>query len=148
MPDSVSEQYTTEMLLARLVSKHKIEKSSLTSSRTLEWATSCLAAWLNTGGSTTSPEVRLLLQLIEEEVRWLKRRNDDHQQRIKNPTEVAKKLTIKARPPAQLPPVTYKMLMRTGFQYSQQDQTWSAWDDAATRVVADVMADQGQLFGG
>ena len=147
MPDSVSEQYTTEMLLARLVSKHKIEKSSLTSSRTLEWATSCLAAWLNTGGSTTSPEVRLLLQLIEEEVRWLKRQNDDHQQRKATPTEAAKRLTIKARPPAQLPPATIKMLMRTGFQYNQQDQTWSAWDDVATRVVADVMADQGQLFG-
>ena len=92
-------------------------------------------------------EVRLLLQLIEEEVRWLKRQNDDHQQRKENPTEAAKRLTIKARPPAQLPPATIKMLMRTGFQYSQQDQTWSAWDDVATRVVADVMADQGQLFG-
>jgi hypothetical protein len=148
MPDSVSEQYTTEMLLARLLTKHKIEKRSTTSSRTLEWATSCLAAWLNTGGSTTSPEVRLLLQVIEEEVRWLKRQNDDHQQRIKNPTEVAKKLAIKARPPAQLPPATYKMLTRTGFQYRKKDQTWTAWDDDATRAVVDVMTEQGHLFGG
>ena len=147
MPNNESAQLTKERVLTRLYETYKIERSQRTSSRTLEWATSALTHYLSTGGSTTSPEVRLLLQLIEEEVRWLKRQNDDHQQRKENPTEAAKRLTIKAKPPAQLPPATIKMLMRTGFQYSQQDQTWSAWDDVATRVVADVMADQGQLFG-
>ena len=146
MPDSVSEQYTTEMLLARLVSKHKIEKSSLTSSRTLEWATSCLAAWLNTGGSTTSPEVQVLIEVMEQEIRWLKRRNDEADRRAANPLRVSKRLTLQAAPPAQLPPALYKAMKRVGFSYDVSTATWSAWESDEAQVIYDSLVEQGRLW--
>ena len=64
----------------------KIEKGrSEPSSRTLEWATSALTHWLSTGGLTTSPETQVLIEVMEEEIRWLKRRNDEADRRAANP---------------------------------------------------------------
>ena len=74
MPNNESAQLQKEKVLTRLYEHHKIEKSQRTSSRTLEWATSALTHWLSTGGSTTSPETQVLIEVMEEEIRWLKRR--------------------------------------------------------------------------
>ena len=74
-----------EKVLTRLYETYKIERSQRTSSRTLEWATSALTHWLSTGGSTTSPETQVLIEVMEEEIRWLKRRNDEADRRAANP---------------------------------------------------------------
>jgi len=146
MPDYVAAPCSAETLLANLFSKHNVKNSTTTSSRTLEWATSCLAAWLSTGGSTTSPEVRVLLEVMEEEVRWLKRRNDEQERRQRHPVVQAKRLTIRARAPSQMPEATFKMLRRVGFRYDPEERTWSAWDDETTRAAAEALAEQGRLW--
>ena len=104
MPNNESAQLQKERVLTRLYETYKIERSQRTSSRTLERATSALTHWLSTGGSTTSPEVQVLIEVMEEEVRWLKRRNDEADRRAANPLRVSKRLTLQAAPPAQLPP--------------------------------------------
>ena len=146
MPDNASAHIGTEMLLAKLLNRYKLTVSGTTSSHTLAWATQCLAAWLSTGGSTTSPEGRVLLRVMEEEVRHLKRRNDEQDRRQRQPIVWAKKLTVRARAPAQMPEATFKMLRRVGFRYDSEEGTWSAWDDATTRAAAEGLAEQGQLW--
>ena len=146
MPDYVAAPCSAETLLANLFSKHNVKNSTTTSSRTLEWATSCLAAWLSTGGSTTSPEVRVLLEVMEEEVRWLKRRNDEADRRAANPLRVSKRLTVQAAPPAQLPTALYKAMKRVGFSYDTSTQTWSAWDSEEAQVIFDSLQEQGRLW--
>ena len=146
MPDNESAQLQKEKVLTRLYEHHKIEKSQRTSSRTLECATSALDYWLRTGGSTTSPEVRVLLEVMEEEVRWLKRRNDEQERRQRHPVGPAKRLTIRARAPSQMPEATFKMLRRVGCRYDPEERTWSAWDDETTRAAAEAVAEQGRLW--
>tara|TARA_R110002012_G_scaffold132089_3_gene285012 strand:- start:1235 stop:1675 length:441 start_codon:yes stop_codon:yes gene_type:complete len=146
MPDNESAQLQKEKVLSRLFEHHKIEKSKRTSSRTLEWATSALDYWLRTDGSITSPEVQVLIEVIEEEVRWLKRRNDEADRRAANPLRVSKRLTIQTAPPAQLPKALYKAMKRVGFTYDTSTQTWSAWDSEEAQVIMDSLQEQGQLW--
>jgi hypothetical protein len=146
MPDNDSKQYEREMTLARLLTANEMLSAKETSSQTLAWATQCLAALLDTGLSTTSMEVSVLCEVIEEEVRWLKRQNDQSDQRRNNPIEVATVHTIKAPPPSQLPEVTYKILRRAGFKYSASQRTWSTWKSEESVAAAAAVAEQGQLF--
>ena len=146
MPDNASAHIVTEMLLAKLLNRYKMTVSGTTSSHTLAWATQCLAAWLNTGGSTTSPEARVLLRVMEEEVRHLKRRNDAEDHRRLRPIVWAKKLTLRAKAPSQMTEAMRKMLRRVGFCYDAEEGTWSAWEDETTRAAAEALAEQGQLW--
>jgi hypothetical protein len=146
MPSDESAQLQKERVLTRLYEHHKIEKSQRTSSRTLEWATSALDYWLHTGGSTTSPEVQVLIEVLEEEIRWLKRRNDQDDHRKAHPLRVSKRLTVQAAPPAQLPPALYKAMKRVGFSYDASTRTWSAWDSEEAQVIYDSLQEQGRLW--
>ena len=134
------------MTLAKLLTANEMLSTPETSSQTLAWATQCLAALLRTDSSTTSMEVSVLCEVIEEEVRWLKRQNDQSDQRRNNPIEVATVHTIKAPPPSKLPEVTYKILRRAGFKYSASQQTWSTWKSEESVAAAAAVAEQGQLF--
>ena len=146
MPEKDSKQYEREMTLAKLLTANEMLSTPETSSQTLAWATQCLAALLRTDSSTTSMEVSVLCEVIEEEVRWLKRQNDQSDQRRNNPIEVATVHTIKAPPPSKLPEVTYKILRRAGFKYSASQQTWSTWKSEESVAAAAAVAEQGQLF--
>ena len=146
MPDNESAQSKKENVLTRLYASHKIERSPQTSSHTLEWATSALDYWLRTGGSTTSPEVQVLLEVLEEELRWLKRRNDQADHRKAHPMRVSKRLTLQAAPPAKLPPALYKAMRRVGFSYDASTASWSAWDSDEAQVIYDSLQTQGQLW--
>ena len=146
MPEKDSEQYKREMTLAQLLTANEMLSTPETSSQTLAWATQCLAALLRTDSSTSSMEVSVLCEVIEEEVRWLKRQNDQSDQRRNNPIEVATVHTIKAPPPSKLPEVTYKILRRAGFKYSASQQTWSTWKSDESVAAAAAVAEQGQLF--
>ena len=146
MPNNESAQLQKEKVLTRLYEHHKIEKSQRTSSRTLEWATSALDYWLRTGGSTTSPEVQVLLEVLEQEIRWLKRRNDQDDHRKAHPLRVSKRLTLQAAPPAKLPPALYKAMKRVGFSYDASTASWSAWDSDEAQVIYDSLQTQGQLW--
>ena len=146
MPEKDSERYEREMTLAKLLSANEMLSAKETSSQTLAWATQCLAALLDTDSSTSSMEVSVLCEVIEEEVRWLKRQNDQSDQRRNNPIEVATIHTIKAPPPSQLPEVTYKILRRAGFKYSTSQRTWTTWKSEESVAAAAAVAEQGQLF--
>ena len=146
MPDNDSKQYEREMTLAKLLTANEMLSTPETSSQTLAWATQCLAALLDTGLSTTSMEVSGLCEVIEEEVRWLKRQNDQSDQRRNNPIEVATIHTIKAPPPSQLPEVTYKILRRAGVKYSASQRTWATWKTDESVAAAAAVAEQGLLF--
>jgi len=146
MPNNESAQLQKEKVLSRLYETYKIERSQRTSSRTLEWATSALTHWLSTGGSTTSPETQVLIEVMEQEVRWLKRRNDEADRRAANPLRVSKRLTVQAAPPAQLPTALYKAMKRVGFSYDTSTQTWSAWDSEEAQVIFDSLQEQGRLW--
>ena len=146
MPEKDSKQYEREMTLAKLLTANEMLSAKETSSQTLAWATQCLAALLRTDSSTTSMEVSVLCEVIEEEVRWLKRQTDQSDQRRHNPIEVATIHTIKAPPPSKLPEVTYKILRRAGFKYSTSQQTWSTWKSDESVAAAAAVAEQGQLF--
>ena len=146
MPEKDSKQYEREMTLAKLLTANEMLSAKETSSQTLAWATQCLAALLRTDSSTTSMEVSVLCEVIEEEVRWLRRQNDQSDQRRNNPIEVATIHTIKAPPPSKLPEVTYKILRRAGFKYSASQQTWSTWKSEESVAAAAAVAEQGQLF--
>ena len=146
MPEKDSEQYKREMTLAKLLTANEMLSTPETSSQTLAWATQCLADLLRTDSSTTSMEVSVLCEVIEEEVRWLKRQNDQSDQRRNNPIEVATIHTIKAPPPSKLPDVTLKILRRAGFRYSASQQTWSTWKSDESVAAAAAVAEQGQLF--
>jgi len=146
MPEKDSEQYKREMTLAQLLTANEMLSTPETSSQTLAWATQCLADLLRTDSSTSSMEVSVLCEVIEEEVRWLKRQNDQSDQRRNNPIEVATIHTIKAPPPSKLPDVTLKTLRRAGFKYSASQQTWSTWKSDESVVAAAAVAEQGQLF--
>ena len=146
MPEKDSEQYKREMTLAKLLTANEMLSTPETSSQTLAWATECLADLLRTDSSTSSMEVSVLCEVIEEEVRWLKRKNDQSDQRRNNPIEVATIHTIKAPPPSKLPEVTYKILRRAGFKYSASQQTWTTWKSDESVAAAAAVAEQGQLF--
>ena len=146
MPERDSEQYKREMTLAKLLTANEMLSTPETSSQTLAWATQCLADLLRTDSSTTSMEVSVLCEVIEEEVRWLRRQNDQSDQRRNNPIEVATIHTIKAPPPSQLPEVTYKILRRAGFKYRANQKTWSTWKSDESVAAAAAVAEQGQLF--
>ena len=146
MPDNDAKQYEREMTLAKLLTANEMLSAKETSSQTLAWATQCLAALLDTGLSTSSMEVSVLCEVIEEEVRWLKRQNDQSAQRRNNPIEVATVHRIIAPPPSKLPDVTYKILRRAGFTYSASQQTWSTWKSDESVAAAAAVAEQGQLF--
>ena len=146
MPNNESAQLQKEKVLTRLYETYKIERSQRTSSRTLEWATSALTHWLSTGGSTTSPEVQVLIEVMEQEIRWLKRRNDEADRRAANPLRVSKRLTLQAAPPAQLPPALYKAMKRVGFSYDTSTATWSAWESDEAQVIYDSLVEQGRLW--
>ena len=146
MPEPDSEQYEREMILARLLNENERLSSAETSSQTLAWATECLADLLRTDSSTSSMEVSVLCDLITEETRWLKRRNNHSDQRRRQPTQVATIHTIKAPPPSALPDVTLKILRRAGFKYNSSQKTWSTWKSDESVAAADVVAEQGQLF--
>jgi hypothetical protein len=146
MPEKDSEQYKREITLAKLLTANEMLSTPETSSQTLAWATQCLAALLRTDSSTSSMEVSVLCEVIEEEVRWLKRKNDQSDQRRNNPIEVATVHTIKAPPPSKLPDVTLKILRRAGFRYSASQQTWSTWKSDESVAAAAAVAEQGQLF--
>ena len=134
------------MTLAKLLTANEMLSTPETSSQTLAWATECLADLLRTDSSTTSMEVSVLCEVIEEEVRWLKRQNDQSDQRRNNPIEVATVHTIKAPPPSKLPEVTYKIPRRAGFTYSASQRTWSTWKSDESVAAAAAVAEQGQLF--
>ena len=134
------------MTLAQLLTANEMLSTPETSSQTLAWATQCLADLLRTDSSTTSMEVSVLCEVIEEEVRWLKRQNDQSDQRRNNPIEVATIHTIKAPPPSKLPDVTLKILRRAGFKYSTSQQTWTTWKSEESVAAAAAVAEQGQLF--
>ena len=146
MPEKDSKQYEREMTLAKLLTANEMLSAKETSSQTLAWATQCLAALLRTDSSTSSMEVSVLCEVIEEEVRWLKRQNDQSDQRRNNPIEVATIHTIKGPAPSKLPEVTYKILRREGFKYSASQQTWSTWKSEESVAAAAAVAEQGQLF--
>jgi len=146
MLNNESAQLQKEKVLTRLYEQHKIEKSQRTSSHTLEWATSALDYWLRTGGLTTSPEVQVLIEVLEQEIRWLKRRNDQDDHRKAHPLRVSKRLTIQAAPPAQLPPALYKAMKRVGFSYDASTATWSAWESDEAQVIYDSLVEQGRLL--
>ena len=146
MPEKDSEQYKREMTLAKLLTANEMLSTPATSSQTLAWATECLADLLRTDSSTSSMEVSVLCEVIEEEVRWLKRQNDQSDQRRNNPIEVATIHTIKAPPPSKLPDVTLKTLRRAGFKYSTSQRTWSTWKSDESVAAAAAVAEQGQLF--
>ena len=146
MPEKDSEQYKREMTLAKLLTANEMLSTPETSSQTLAWATQCLADLLRTDSSTSSMEVSVLCEVIEEEVRWLKRQNDQSDQRRNNPIEVATIHTIKAPPPSKLPDVTLKTLRRAGFKYSTSQRTWSTWKSEESVAAAAAVAEQGQLF--
>ena len=146
MLNNESAQLQKEKVLTRLYEHHKIEKSQRTSSHTLEWATSALDYWLRTGGLTTSPEVQVLIEVLEQEIRWLKRRNDQDDHRKAHPLRVSKRLTIQAAPPAQLPPALYKAMKRVGFSYDASTATWSAWESDEAQVIYDSLVEQGRLL--
>ena len=146
MPDNDSKQYEREMTLAKLLTANEMLSTPETSSQTLAWATQCLAALLDTDSSTSSMEVSVLCEVIEEEVRWLQRQNDQSDQRRNNPIEVATIHTIKAPPPSQLPDVTLKTLRRAGFKYSTSQRTWTTWKTDESVAAAAAVAEQGQLF--
>ena len=146
MPEKDSEQYKREMTLAKLLTANEMLSTPETSSQTLAWAPQCLAALLRTDSSTPSMEVSVLCEVIEEEVRWLKRQNDQSDQRRNNPIEVATIHTIKAPPPSKLPDVTLKTLRRAGFKYSTSQRTWSTWKSEESVAAAAAVAEQGQLF--
>jgi len=146
MPEKDSKQYKREMTLAKLLTANEMLSTPETSSQTLAWATQCLADLLRTDSSTSSMEVSVLCEVIEEEVRWLKRQNDQSDQRRNNPIEVATIHTIKAPPPSQLPDVTLKTLRRAGFKYSTSQRTWSTWKSEESVAAAAAVAEQGQLF--
>ena len=146
MLNNESAQLQKEKVLTRLYEHHKIEKSQRTSSHTLEWATSALDYWLRTGGLTTSPEVQVLIEVLEQEIRWLKRRNDQDDHRKAHPLRVSKRLTIQAAPPAQLPPALYKAMKRVGFSYDASTATWSAWESDEAQVIYDSLVEQGRLW--
>ncbi len=146
MPEKDSKQYEREMTLAKLLTANEMLSTPETSSQTLAWATQCLADLLRTDSSTSSTEVSVLCEVIEEEVRWLKRKNDQSDQRRNNPIEVATIHTIKAPPPSKLPEVTYKILRRAGFKYSASQQTWTTWKSDESVAAAAAVAEQGQLF--
>ena len=146
MPNNESAQLQKERVLTRLYEHHKIEKSQQTSSHTLEWATSALEHWLHMGGLITSPEVQVLIEVLEQEIRWLKRRNDQDDQRRANPLRVSKRLTVQAAPPAELPPALYKAMRRDGFSYDSSTRTWSAWEGDEVQVIYDSLVSQGKLW--
>ena len=146
MPEKDLKRYKREMTLAKLLTANEMLSAKETSSQTLAWATQCLAALLRTDSSTTSTEVSVLCEVIEEEVRWLKRQNDQSDQRRNNPIEVATIHTIKAPPPSQLPEVTLKILLRAGFKYDSSRKTWSTWKSDESVAAAAAVAEQGQLF--
>ena len=146
MPEKDSEQYENEMTLAQLLERNEKLSAQGISSPTMQWATQCLADLLRTDSSTSSRAVSVLCDVIEEEVRWLKRQNDQSDQRRNNPIEVATIHTIKAPPPSQLPEVTYKILRRAGFTYSTSQRTWSTWKSDESVAAAAAVAEQGQLF--
>ena len=146
MPEKDSEQYKREMTLAKLLTANEMLSTPETSSQTLAWATECLADLLRMDSSTSSMEVSVLCEVIEEEVRWLKRQNDQSDQRRNNPIEVATIHTIKAPPPSKLPEVTLKTLRRAGFKYSTSQRTWSTWKSEESVAAAAAVAEQGQLF--
>ena len=146
MPNNESAQLQKEKVLTRLYETYKIERSQRTSSRTLEWATSALTHWLSTGGSTTSPEVQVLIEVMEQEIRWLKRRNDEADRRAANPLRVSKRLTLQAAPPAQLPPAGDKARQRVGVSYDTSTATWSAWESDEAQVIYDSLVEQGRLW--
>ena len=134
------------MTLAKLLTANEMLSAKETSSQTLAWATQCLAALLRTDSSTTSMEVSVLCEVIEEEIRWLKRQNDQSDQRRNNPIEVATVHTIKAPPPSKLPEVTYKILRWAGLKYRTSQRTWSTWKSDESVAAAAAVAEQGQLF--
>ena len=146
MPEKDSKQYEREMTLAKLLTANEMLSTPETSSQTLAWATQCLADLLRTDSSTSSTEVSVLCEVIEEEVRWLKHQNDQSDQRRNNPIEVATIHTIKAPPPSKLPEVTYKILRRAGFKYSASQRTWTTWKSEESVAAAAAVAEQGQLF--
>ena len=146
MPSDESAQLKKENVLTRLYASHKIVRSPQTSSHTLEWAMSALDCWLRTDGSITSPEVQVLIEVIKEEGRYLKRRNDQADQRAANPLRVSKRLTVQAAPPAQLPTALYKAMKRVGFSYDTSTKTWSAWDSEDAQVIFDSLQEQGRLW--
>ena len=146
MPEPDSEQYEREMILARLLNEKERLSTQGISSPTLQWATQLLTDLLRMDSSTSSRTVSVLCDLITEETRWLKRRNDHSDQRRRQPTQVATIHTIKAPPPSALPDVTLKILRRAGFRYNSSQQTWSTWKSDESVAAADVVAEQGQLF--
>ena len=146
MPDNESAQSKKENVLTRLYETYKIVRSPQTSSHTLEWATSALAHWLRMDGSITSPEAQVLIEVMEQEVRWVKRRNDEADRRAANPLRVSKRLTVQAAPPAQLPTALYKAMKRVGFTYDTSTKTWSAWDSEEAQVIFDSLQEQGRLW--
>ena len=146
MQDNELEPYDREMTIAQLLErKEKLSEKGI-SSPTMLWATQCLADLLRMDSSTTSTAVSVLCEVLQEEVRWLKRRNDQSQQRRNNPIEMATVHTIKAPPPSQLPEVTHKILRRAGFKYSAAQQTWSTWKSDESVAAAAAVAEQGKLF--
>jgi hypothetical protein len=98
------------------------------------------------GGLITSPEVQVLIEVLEQEIRWLKRRNDQDDQRRANPLRVSKRLTVQAAPPAELPPALYKAMRRVGFSYDTATRTWSAWEGDEVQVIYDSLVSQGKLW--
>ena len=88
----------------------------------------------------------MLIEVMEQEVRWLKRRNDEADRRAANPLRVSKRLTLQAAPPAQLPPALYKAMKRVGFSYDTSTATWSAWESDEAQVIYDSLVEQGRLW--
>ena len=145
--ETLTQNQIEEIFVSLWGTKEDTPPDPTVSNQTILWGVELLKSLVANGSTTASPEVQVLLMVIQEEVRWLKEHLDEMDRRKQQKISVATKYEIAGPPPLEMPPGAYKALQRVGLSYDHQTGKYSGWHTPQMeRMAKQVLARQTQLI--